>query len=564
MKKKLLSVLLATTMVVGLTACGSKPAADTSAPAKEEAPAKEDAADEAPAEEDGEQGGEAAATGDAWDAWADVDTSEHVVINYMTTGDKPSPEAEVYLNQMLDELNGILTDKINAEIQMYYIPWTDYLSNYNLTLAQMDGSVDLVVTATDWLDAWKNAQSGAFLELSEDMLKTYAPKTWEAVTPDHWEQCKYDGEIYIMPEDQYAQWVNHGFMYRKDWAKDAGLTDGVRSWEDMTTYFKYVRETFPDMLPYDANGGNYNELSWGWMKSHTDFVPIEGIDSSNTFGGTLDDYYTVYSPFLTETDSLVELAKTAKEWSDMGVWKTDVLNNTSTTNRDQYKVGKAAADQHHTQTWIGLASHTPDNVIYQEDPEAETGFFWFGTETNNLVAMSITHGAMAVSAGSENPERALMVYDMLRNDPDCYRLFCYGVQGVSWDLDENGYRINPEGFDPNTMNIGGLTNYWGGRNDNLEIRSATTNWEAVDALFAEYDKVKVDYPYGQFIPDMTNIQSTVNNIGEIQANYLKQLCFGQFKGSAEDFVAEYQQALKNAGIEDVIAELQRQIDELYK
>ena len=42
--------------------------------------------------------------------------------------------------------------------------------------------------------------------------------------------CKYDGEIYLIPEDNYAQWTNHGFIYRLDWAKEAGLTDGVQSW----------------------------------------------------------------------------------------------------------------------------------------------------------------------------------------------------------------------------------------------------------------------------------------------------------------------------------------------
>ncbi len=38
-------------------------------------------------------------------------------------------------------------------------------------------------------------------------------------------------------------------------------------------------------------------------------------------------------------------------------------------------------------------------------------FFYFGEETGNVVALSITHGAMAVSAASKNPERAL--YDMI-------------------------------------------------------------------------------------------------------------------------------------------------------
>ena len=45
---------------------------------------------------------------------------------------------------------------------------------------------------------------------------------------------------------------------------------------------------------------------------------------------------------------------------------------------------------------------------------------------------------------------------------------------------------------------------------------------------------------------------------------MKQIAYGKYSGTAEEIVAEYQQALKDAGIDDVTAELQKQIDELYK
>ncbi|MBQ7656070.1 MAG: ABC transporter substrate-binding protein, partial [Clostridia bacterium] len=67
---------------------------------------------------------------DVWaKTWADVDTSKHVVINYMTTGDAPTTGANP---EMMAELNKILTDKINAELNIVWISWTDYLAKYNL------------------------------------------------------------------------------------------------------------------------------------------------------------------------------------------------------------------------------------------------------------------------------------------------------------------------------------------------------------------------------------------------------------------------------------------------
>lgn len=540
MKKKLLAMVLATSMVLGLAACG----------AKDTATGNDAAASVA--------GSEASGGGTA------IDTSEHVVINYMVTGDKPDGDKAVKLEEMMTELNAILTEKVNAELEIYYIGWTDYLSNYNLTLAQMDGSVDLVGTASDWLDAWPNAKNGAFLELSEEMLQTYAPQTWASVTPEHWELCKYNGSIYLMPEDNYAQWTNHGFIYRLDWAKAAGLADGVKSWEDLTTYFRYVKETYPDMIPWDSDGTQYAQMANGWITSHSNFVAVDGICSGALWGGTKDDLYTIITPAYTETEMMVEYAKMMKEWDEIGVWKTDVLNNTASSNRDDYRIGRVAAEQHHTQTWTDLCSATEANTIYKDDPAAETGFFYFGQETGNVVALSITHGAMAVSAASKNPERALMVYDLLRNDPDCYKLLCYGIEGVSYEINEAGLRVTPKSYNSDTDNINGMTNWWWGRNDDLEIKDASRNWDAIDKLYAEYDDIKIDYPYGQFVPEVDDIQAKIQNINEVYTNYTKQISFGKYTGTAEEIVAEMQGAMKQAGIEEVTAALQAQFDALYK
>ncbi|MBE5961659.1 MAG: DUF3502 domain-containing protein [Lachnospiraceae bacterium] len=547
MRKKMLSVLLTASMIMSLAACGKTEetggSADTSATKTPEATKAE--ATEGAKTESGSSNQTAS---------SDIDTSEHVVISYMTTGDKKDNGAT---EKVLEQLNKILTEKVNAELEIYYIGWTDYLSNYNLTLAQMDGTVDLVGTASDWLDAWPNVKNGAFLELSEDMLKTYAPQTWASVSQEHWDLCKYNGNIYLMPEDNYAQWTNHGFAYRLDWAKQAGLSNGVHSWQDMTTYFAWVKENEPDITPWDSDGTQYAQLASGWIASHTNYVAIDGLSTGGLWGGTKDNLYTVTCPFLTETDSLVEFAKEMKKWDEIGVWKTDVLNNTSSDNREDFKIGKTAAEQHHTQTWTDLVSKTPQNV-----PGAEVGFFYFGEETKNVVALSITHGAMAVSAGSKNPERALMVYDLLRNDPECYNLINYGLQGVQWDLNDEGLRIQPASYVQADDEI--VTNFWWGRNDDLEIKDATRDWNAIDSLYATYDGIKIDYPYGQFVPDTDAIQSYINNINEIHNSYMKQIAFGKYQGTAEEIVAEYQAALKGAGIEDVMKELQTQFDALYK
>lgn len=550
MKRKIVSAVLVLSMVAGLTACGGTTDSGSTSGSSSESTSESSSGSDATVEA------------------GDIDTSEHVVITYLTTGDAPSGEAKENLDKMLAELNAILTEKCNAEIAVSYTGWTDYLSVYNLTLAQMDGTVDLVGTASDWLDAWPNSKNGAFLPLSESMLQTYAPQTWASVSPEHWELCKYDGDIYLMPEDNYAQWTNHGFIYRNDWAAAAGLSNGVNSWEELTTYLEYVTANASDLgitVAWNSDGTNGVQMASGWVASHTNYVPIDGISTGGLWGGTSDDLYTLITPAYTDTDMMVEYATMMKKWSDMGVCPTDVLNNVSSDNRSEFRQGLVALEQHHTQTWTDLCSPgIDDNKALQENPDASVGFFYFGEETKNVVSLNITHGAMAVSAGSKNPERALMVYDLIRNDEECYKLFNYGIEGVSYEINADGLRTTPASYDPDTQNINGMTNYWWGRNDDLEVLDARKNWDSIDVLYKEYDGIKIDYPYGQFIPDMDNIQSMVNNVEAAYDEYMKLISYGKFQGTPEEIVAEMQAALKAAGIEEVTAELQSQIDAMYK
>ncbi len=60
--------------------------------------------------------------------------NHHVIITYLTTGDKPQDNGT---SIMLEKLNERLNKLANAELEIYYIPWNNYQTNYNLKLAEM-------------------------------------------------------------------------------------------------------------------------------------------------------------------------------------------------------------------------------------------------------------------------------------------------------------------------------------------------------------------------------------------------------------------------------------------
>jgi len=481
-----------------------------------------------------------------------IDTSEHVKIVYLVTGNKPTDRTD----EVLAKINELLTEKVNAELEFRWIEWTDWQTQYNLALATQSGDIDLIGTATDWLDAWPNIQKGAFLPLTEEMLQTYAPQTWASVSAEHWELCKYDGQIYLMPEDNYAQWTNHGFMYRGDWAKAAGLENGVNSWEELGVYFQYIKDNMPDVIPWDANGNGSSyspQMAGGWQTSHTGNIFIEGMPVGLFYGNSKDDPYTL-SRYYLEGDEFVEFAKTMKQWADAGYWRTDVLNYTGDV-AEEMEEGKTGAHQHHTQTWTGERT-----TMETKQPGSDLGFFWFGEEQSNLVALNITHGAMAVAYTSKNPERALMVYDLMRNDQEIYRLMQYGFEGEMYTDNGDGTFTRPDDYDSSTDGVS--FNFWWGRNDNLELRQAALDWDAINALYAEYDAVKIDYPYGRFVYDSSMISSYMDNLSNVYNTYMPRIVFGM-NDDPEAYVAEFRQALQDAGIEIVMTEIQSQMDAVY-
>jgi ABC-type glycerol-3-phosphate transport system substrate-binding protein len=472
-------------------------------------------------------------------------------ITMLTMGNKPSNGR---LEAMLEKLNALLVEKANAKLDLFYIEWADWQTQYNVQLLSGDDNVDLIATATDWLFAWENAEKGAFLPLSEDMLKTHAPKTWAQVEAEgHWDLTKLaDGQIYFMPEDNYTQYTNHGFFYRGDWAKEAGFANGeITKFEDFTTYFDWVKKNKPDVYPWDAVGSLEAALT-GYLAGHTDLQTLQQITAGNYFPFQTSEAapYTVTSWYM-EGDALLAAAEQAKKWNEIGVWREDALNYDGDT-REQFYAGLSGADQHHTQTFVTQIVHNMNTKQPGSDPK----FFWWGKENGNFFKDIFTHGAMAVSANSKNPEKALAVYDLIRNDKELYMLFNYGIEGEDYIITPEGVLDRPAGWDSSTMSLD--TNYWWGRMDEFEpVR--TTDAPNKAEIIAELDATAKDYPYSTLVINKAAIDPTIAAMAGVLSEYIPQLQYGKFDDPAAA-IAEMRQKLKDVGYEDARAAIQTEMD----
>ena len=472
-------------------------------------------------------------------------------ITMLVLGDKPTNGR---VEAMLEKLNERLAEEVGATLDLYYVEWADWQTQYNVQLLSGDSNIDLITTATDWLFAWENAEKGAFLPLSEEMLQEHAPKTWEQVEADgHWDLTKLDdGQIYFIPEDNFTQWTNHGFFYRGDWAAEAGFENGeITAFEDFTTYFQWVKENKPEAYPWDVAGTNEAALT-GYLQGHTDLQTIQQISAGiyYPFQTSESDPYTVTSWYM-EGDELLEAAELAKEWNDIGVWREDALNYDGDT-RELFYSGLSGADQHHTQTFVGGIVHN----MNERQPGSDPKFFYWGQENGNYFRDILTHGAMAVSATSANPEKALEVYDMLRNDEESYRLINYGIEGTDYVITDDGKLDNPEGYDPSTDALG--ANVWAGRMDEYEL-PRVTDAENKQELYDQLDAEAKDYPYSTLLFNKDAIDPTLAAMGAVFSEYIPQLQYGKFD-DPEAAIEEMRQKLRDAGYEDALASVQADMD----
>jgi putative aldouronate transport system substrate-binding protein len=310
MVKKLLALILALVLVVSVAACGAEKAPDTKtsdATTAAGTKAEEPKPQELPF----------------------VTVTHHVMGDPPTNGQWEIVQAK---------WNEKMKEKINAHMELKWIEWADWYTKYNLLLASGE-PIDMIHTSSTWLDMWPNAQKGSFLALDE-LIPKYAPTTWAEIKPEEWDQARYNGKIVAFPENSYSQYVNHGFYYRGDWAKEFGITEPIKDWATLGKYFQGIKDKKPGVIPWDANGTK-NEQIDGWFVADTDSIGIAAVPTGYqklVFAKSYDEKYTLYSPIF--EDSYLNFAKMMKEWGDKGYWREDVMNYKGDT-RALMRAGKS-------------------------------------------------------------------------------------------------------------------------------------------------------------------------------------------------------------------------------
>jgi putative aldouronate transport system substrate-binding protein len=473
---------------------------------------------------------------------------EFVTITHHMMGNPPT-NGQLELAQ--DEWNKILKDKVNAAMVIKWIDWTDWFTKYNLLLASGE-AVDLIHSSSTWLDMWPNVQRGAFLVL-DNLIPKYAPQTWKEIPQADWEQTKYQGKIYSFPENNYTQYVNHGLYYRGDWAKEFGITSHIADFETMGKYFQGIADKKKGVIPWDVAATQSPMLVAGWPISKTDAVDIRIATGAVPlfWAKSYTEKYTVWD--FAFDQSYLDFAKMMKAWGDAGYWRDDALNFKGDT-RAELRAGQSGSDQHHSNTYRYLRIQ-----MDKDQPGSDLQMFAWADTRSNLVGEPITHGATSIGAHSKNPERAVMIYELLRQNEQIYRLLNFGREGVQYNI-KDGKLVRPAGYDD--ARDGFYSDYWGGRVDKFELRT-DTEWLPIWDVWKGYDKIKKPFPYGRFVFDKTPIENELAAVTEVCNQLGPAISYGK-AGDPVKAVDDLRAKLKLAGYDKLRAEIQRQLTAFQK
>ncbi|NOU67054.1 extracellular solute-binding protein [Paenibacillus sp. LMG 31461] len=464
-----------------------------------------------------------------------IDTSTPVKLKLVLVGTKQPDTDEVYA-----EVNKILKQKINTEIEVRFLDWNEYNQKYPLLFAANE-DFDMIFTG-DWAFYNQTARKDGFLELTEDMLKKYAPNTWEKQDKIGWDQAKINKKIYMVPQDTFESGFQVGLI-RGDLREKYKLPE-VKTQTDLVNYLTTIAKNEKNMIAFSGPPAKLSAVG----------VPVFFLDMEMRFvHGGVPLVYDLKSknPKLTnylENPKTLEKLNMFYDMAQQGVWTKDSIVS-KTDWRAAFKEGKTAADFSNVSTLAGSM-----DTVLRTHPEWKPELIDVNPTAKQFQSPLIGNG-IGIHATSKNAERALMALDLLRYDKDLYDLTFYGIKGKHWEpvgdkkfkslAASTGYP--PEGASP-----------WGWRTPNsLQLEGVTG--DLVQSVYSRWKAGNIIHsPLETFALDDSKIKNELAALDNVQQTYLLPIYHGLIK--PEVGIPQVLEKLKQAGLEKVQAEFQAQLD----
>lgn len=438
--------------------------------------------------------------------------------------------------QIGEEINKICLEEMNMTVEL--IP---------VTYGTQGTTLNMMLPAGEPLDvfvAWGGDQ-GTYLDSGYIRnwadYGEYLPAIYDYLGDNI--SCCYIGDTWTVIPSNFERCAWTSFLTRRDLMQELGYSvedfegidiDDMSSFDKLTKMFEEAHAKWPEMTIINGT------MAMGTQTS----CYCDGLSDSL---GVLDNYgqdEKVTNWY--ESENFYNICKLNKEWYDKGLYSMDIV-----TNQDNVETVLKAGN-----TFAGICNAKP-NTEPEKLSQTAQDICVIKISKTMLSTGNFTNGYCLATA-SEDPAKAAAWYNWAFQSQEFNDLINWGIEGIDWVENEDGLATYPEGKDVTSV---GYHNDYGWIYPNQMIGHA---WEGnpVDIWEVYEDFNKGDYVskgHG-FKYNNAPVINQVTACNAVKAEYEKTLVMGA-AADLDATLAEFNEKLYQAGLQDIIDEKQKQLDE---
>ncbi len=436
-----------------------------------------------------------------------------------------------------EAINAYIEPLINVNIKTVIFHDAETLK---MELAARD-DIDIFFT-NNWygaVDCNNIVMSNGAKDLTE-YLPNY-PDLLAAIPESIWESTKYDGRNYFIPNYKESA-VGVSLVCNKAVADKLGWTEeelmNIHDYKTLETYLKEAKDAgvgVPFITNASSSQGAYLRAERLGIDDFDIFYKYAAIEKKG-------DTTKIVIP--SETETYADWAETIYRWNQNGYVPEDfgVIGVDNTELKSVLTSGDWAFT-----TWTTIPD-TDGQIASQYDFE----YILIPYSKNYITSESALGSAWAISSKSEKVDAALKFLTLLNTDKVVADLFVYGIEGVHYTVNEDG-RLH-------------MTEEGKGTYENSPWKACSVmvpsvmDTERADkaSLYGTFNENGVAAPSNGFRFDASKVEVYLAALDNVVNEYAGLIDRGATEPT--EALAAYNAALKAAGVDAVIAEMQAQYD----
>jgi len=444
------------------------------------------------------------------------------------------------LSVVQGELNNLLEKKIGATVKLMPLnigAWTQQIS---LMLASGE-KLDLMIDGTTFIFNMTGQVAKNQILPLDDLVAKYGQGIVKSMDPAFLNTGKIGGKLFIIPTVRDFGGY-HGIVMRKDIVDELKIDiSKIKNLDDVEKTLVLVKEKKPDLVPLVAMNGNESIMNqlYAWDQLGDNLGVLEN------YGDSLN----VVNVF--ETKGYASLAKRINRW-----YKNGLILKDAATNKDA-----AATFIKARRAFAYIAGGKP-GFDQQESAKMGTPMVYAQIDIPYTTTDSVIHFGWAIPRNSTNPEKAMQLLNLLYSDPEVYNLLVYGIEGKHYVKIGDNLIDYPKGIDVtnSAYNMSGIGWEMGNQLQGYVFKGNPPDiWKQITAMNASTKKSKA---LG-FIFDGTVVADQIAACTNVINRYRMGIECGVFT-DVDGMIAEFNQKLKQAGVEKVISAKKQQLEKWAK